>query len=153
MGLTTCAYFPTPTSTLMRPTPQDTVNRALCLLQAGDSIRKVATKTGLSVGKVASISKQKLPDRKPAKNGRPGLLSATNQRFCVRKITKDGLDNAVEVRKQLESDLGISVSADTVRRTLKAAGLVAIAKKAMPKVKKRLNGTRTKVQSPTTGNQ
>jgi transposase len=128
----------------MRPTLQDTINRAICLLQAGDSIRKVAAKTGLSVGKVASISKQKLPDRKPAKHGRPALLSVTNQRFCVQKITKGGLDNAVKVRKQLESDLGISVSVDTVRRTLKAAGLGAIEKKPKPmlskaNIKKRLN--------------
>lgn len=120
----------------MRPTPQDTIDRAVSLLEAGDSIREVAIKTSLSVGKVHSIAKQKVQDRKAAKNGRPALLSVTNQRFCVQKITRGGVENAVQVQKQLESDIGVKVSANTVRRVLNKAGLGAIEKKPKPMLSK-----------------
>jgi transposase len=75
-------------------------------------------------------------DRKAAKNGRPALLSVTNQRFCVQKITRGGVENAVQVQKQLESDIGVQVSANTVRRVLNKAGLGAIEKKPKPMLSK-----------------
>jgi uncharacterized UBP type Zn finger protein len=53
------------------------------------------------------------------------------------------MDNAVSVRKQLDKDLEVTVSADTVRRALHRSGLGTIERKKKPmlsmkNVKKRL---------------
>ncbi|KAG2201581.1 hypothetical protein INT46_010693, partial [Mucor plumbeus] len=58
-------------------------------------------------------------------------LTIENKRYCVQKIAKGGLGNAIQVKEELSHSLKINVSADTVRRTLKNYGLGAL-----PKVKK-----------------
>ncbi|KAG2206190.1 hypothetical protein INT46_002966 [Mucor plumbeus] len=58
-------------------------------------------------------------------------LTIENKRYCVQKIAKGGLGNAIQAKEELSHSLKINVSADTVRITLKNYGLGAL-----PKVKK-----------------
>ncbi|KAG0752576.1 hypothetical protein G6F62_013179 [Rhizopus arrhizus] len=59
-------------------------------------------------------------------------LSAADERYCVRQVTKNRLPSATKVAKVLEKDTGRKVSAETVCRTLRKAGLGAIEKPKKP---------------------
>lgn len=120
----------------MRATSQNKQKDILSLLQNGETIRQVSKKTGVSKSVIGRISKKSIPDRLPGKSGRPPLLSPASKRYCVRKVTAGNLDNAVKVKKELQKDIGIVVSADTVRRALRGSGLGAIEKKKKPKLTK-----------------
>ncbi|KAG2189908.1 hypothetical protein INT46_003874, partial [Mucor plumbeus] len=58
-------------------------------------------------------------------------LTIENKRDCAQKITKGGLDNAIQAKEELSHSLKINVSVDTVRMTPRNNGLGAL-----PKVKK-----------------
>ncbi|KAG1167658.1 hypothetical protein G6F70_009549 [Rhizopus microsporus] len=56
--------------------------------------------------------------------------------------TVGGLDNAVQVANKLNQRVGVRVSPKTVRRTLKAAGLSAVAKVKKPRIDERTRRAR-----------
>ncbi|KAG0820392.1 hypothetical protein G6F17_012430 [Rhizopus arrhizus] len=64
--------------------------------------------------------------------GRPKVLSAANERYCVRQATKNRVPSAVKVAECLENDIGKKVGVETVRRALRKAGLGAIEKPKKP---------------------
>lgn len=118
----------------MREITSEQRNRIVSLLKSGKSNRKVAESVGVSLGTVVNVGKSSCPDRERSKGGRPKILSPADQRYCVRLVTKQGMDNAVKVRKQLRNDHGINVSPHTVRRTLREAGLEAFEKEKKPDI-------------------
>jgi hypothetical protein len=60
--------------------------------------------------------------------GRPARLKAHDQRLLIRKLTSGAADTAPQVKKLLD----LNVSTQTIRRTLKKAGLKAAVKKKKP---------------------
>jgi transposase len=66
------------------------------------------------------------------KGGRPKVLTEREQKFLVQTITTGGKSNAVEARKELQEQLGKAVSDETVRRSLKASGMVPFVKPKKP---------------------
>ncbi|KAG1191131.1 hypothetical protein G6F70_009343 [Rhizopus microsporus] len=66
------------------------------------------------------------------KGGRPKVLTEREQKFLVQTITIGGKSNAVEARKELQKQLGKAVSDETVRRSLKASGMVSFVKPKKP---------------------
>ena len=106
-------------------------NDVLSLLNSGHTVAKIVRRVRVSKATVCGIEKIACPDRKKAKGGRPQKLTIENKRYCVQKIAKGGLGNAIQAKEELSHSLKINVSADTVRRTLKNYGLGAL-----PKVKK-----------------
>ncbi|KAG0927047.1 hypothetical protein G6F32_013005 [Rhizopus arrhizus] len=64
--------------------------------------------------------------------GRPKVLSAADERYCVRQFTKNRVPSAVKVTECLENDIGKKVGVETVRRALRKAGLGAIEKPKKP---------------------
>ncbi|KAG1117221.1 hypothetical protein G6F42_013494 [Rhizopus arrhizus] len=92
----------------MREITSEQRNRIVSLLKSGKSNRKVAQSVGVSLGTVVNVGKSSCPDRERSKGGRPKILSPADQRYCVRLVTKQGMDNAVKVRKQLRNDHGIN---------------------------------------------
>ncbi|KAG1090648.1 hypothetical protein G6F42_019641 [Rhizopus arrhizus] len=117
----------------MRESTSEQRNRIVSLLKSGKSNRKVAESVGVSLGTVVNVGKTSCPDRERSKGGRPKVLSPADQRYyCLRLVTRQGMDNAVKVRKQLRTDYGINASPHTVRRALlkkEEAGLGAFEKK------------------------
>lgn len=112
-------------------------NQIVTLLGTGLSIRKVAQQVGVSHGYVGKIAQTKVPSRIKSKGGRPQLLNPITQRYCVQKVTRGGVDNAVQVQKLLLVEKNIAVSPQTVRRALRGAGLGAIEKKKRCKLSKK----------------
>lgn len=118
----------------MRPIPKSSYNDATNLLNSGKSVREVARKIGVSSATVCRIKKNLNSELGHNKGGRPAILSAEDKRYCVRLMTKGKVDNAVNVKKMLETDFGIQASPDTVRRALRSSGLGAIEKSKKPAI-------------------
>ncbi|KAG1022758.1 hypothetical protein G6F25_013142 [Rhizopus arrhizus] len=116
----------------MKQVSQDTVVQAISLLQQGKSVREVERVTCLSKSAVGRLRKTHCFGLGEPKGGRPKLLSAADERYCVRQVTKNRISSATKVTKELEKDTGRKVSVDTVCRTLRKAGLGAIEKPKKP---------------------
>ncbi|KAG2206354.1 hypothetical protein INT46_002662 [Mucor plumbeus] len=82
----------------MKEISRDQKNCTISLLRDGNSLRFVAQK--VDVG------------------GRPRLIQGADERYVVRKITKDSTKSAKEVSKMLINDAGIRISAQIVQRNL-----------------------------------
>ena len=63
-------------------------------------------------------------------------MSSENERYRVRKVTVGKVDNAMKVRKLLQTEVRTVVSNDTIRRTLRGSGLGAIEKPRKAKLTK-----------------
>jgi transposase len=116
----------------MKPISKDIENCIVKYLQEGHSTRETAKKVGVSQPTVYRVANRVFPDRVVEKKGRPLKMSRRDKLYCVRQITTGGKRTAVEVRNALENDVGVSVNSNTVRRTLKNAGLGAIIKPKKP---------------------
>lgn len=112
----------------MKKLPQDKKNSAITLLKNGLSLRRVADKLKIGRGSVARIKKEAKLDLAKPKNGRPRILSALDEVYCVQEVTRKRVPDAVKVTKDLEKDLGIKCNPETVRRVLRRRGLGAIEK-------------------------
>lgn len=116
----------------MRKTPPQKSNNAISLLLQGHSCSQVAKRLSISATTVKKIRKAHFPGLGKPKGGRPRLLTEQAERHIVRQITSGELDTAAAVRRELAKDQGVQLSADTVRRALKRAGLRARAKVKKP---------------------
>ncbi|EIE75540.1 hypothetical protein RO3G_00244 [Rhizopus delemar RA 99-880] len=116
----------------MKQVSQDTVVRAISLLKQGKSVREVEGVTVLSKSTVGRLRKTHCFGLHKPKCGRRKILSASDERYCVRQVTKNRMSSATKVAKELEKDTGRKVSAETVCRTLRKAGLGAIEKPKKP---------------------
>lgn len=101
-------------------------------LNDGLSCRQIGRKMDISHSTVSRISKKMNSNGKKSKGGRPSKLSTRDKTFCVRQITIGNKENATEVKDSLQNDLGIDVSARTVCRVLREAGLVSFIKPKKP---------------------
>ncbi|KAG1135793.1 hypothetical protein G6F38_012528 [Rhizopus arrhizus] len=112
----------------MKQASQDTVVQAISLLQQGKSVREVERVTGLSKSAVGRLRKTHCFGLGKPKGGRPKLLSAADERYCVRQVTKNRISSATKVAKELEKDTGRKVSAENVCGTLHKVDLGTIGK-------------------------
>ncbi|KAG2190301.1 hypothetical protein INT46_011807, partial [Mucor plumbeus] len=104
------------------------MNRNVISFQDGKSLRFVAQQVGVGKSTVERVGKEGCGDRELSKGGRPRLIQDADERYMVRKITKDRVKSAKEVSKTLIGDAGVRTSAQTVRRILHRAGLKAVVK-------------------------
>ncbi|KAG1323027.1 hypothetical protein G6F63_013155 [Rhizopus arrhizus] len=116
----------------MKQVPQDMVCQAISLLKQGKSVRKVEELTDLSKSTVGRLRKTHCTGVMKPNRGRPKVLSAADERYCVRQVTKNRVPSAVKVAECLENDTEKKVGVETVRRALRKAGLGAIEKPKKP---------------------
>ncbi|KAG1397924.1 hypothetical protein G6F59_013566 [Rhizopus arrhizus] len=116
----------------MKQVPQDIVCQAISLLKQGKSVREVEELTGLSKSTVGRLRKTHCTGVMKPNRGRRKVLSAADERYCVRQVTKNRVPSAVKVAECLENDIGKKVGVETVRRALRRAGLGAIEKPKKP---------------------
>jgi transposase len=98
------------------------------LANNGTSIREIAARLALKRSRVGSVCKQRLPDAKMNRGGRPAKLSLSDKRYCVRSICRDPKANATTVARSLREQFDIVVTPQTVRRNLRAEGMAAVEK-------------------------
>src|SRR6478735_1772961 len=116
----------------MKQVPQDMIFQAISLLKQGKSVREVEELTALSKSTVGRLRKTHCTGVIKSKGGRRKVLSAADERYCVRQVTKNRVPSAVKVTECLETDIGKKVGVETVRRALRKAGLGAIEKPKKP---------------------
>lgn len=113
---------------------KDLDNSILVMLQAGRTTRDVAHELQVSQSHVARLRKKRLCDLPASSGGRPQVLSDAQKRACVRAVTSGGFEIATQVAQHVRKECHVTVSVDTVRRTLHAAGLRSKVKQKKPKL-------------------
>ncbi|KAG1493990.1 hypothetical protein G6F52_013190 [Rhizopus delemar] len=88
----------------MKQVSQDTVVRAISLLKQGKSVREVEGVTVLSKSTVGRLRKTHCFGLHKPKCGRRKILSAADERYCVRQVTKNRMSSATKVAKEVEKD-------------------------------------------------
>ena len=86
-------------------------------------------RTGLGKGTVGRIRKEVEGNKENHFGGCPSELSTCDKHTILCKITTGKLDNAIQATKFIYSIIPDPVSSQTVRRTLKEAGLHSATKK------------------------
>ncbi|KAI1004657.1 hypothetical protein K3495_g3560 [Podosphaera aphanis] len=118
----------------MRPLSQSKIDDILHHLDHGLSILSIARDCNVSVSTVSSIRNRHRPDLRVNLGVRTHLLSEHDTRHAARTITSGNADTAAEVAQKIRDMKNCSISVDTIRRTLKKAGLKAVVKKKKPKL-------------------
>jgi transposase len=116
----------------MKKLATDTRNSIVSLLNTGFSARQIAVQLGISRGSVDRIRNEVMPNANKSAGGRPSALSAQDQRSLVRWATSGRADTAVQLQQELLNVVGVKVCSQTVRNSLKEAGLKAVVKKKKP---------------------
>jgi hypothetical protein len=104
----------------------------IVLHSSGQSIRQIASKTGLGKSTIARVINKHIPNKENAKIGRPSKLTPHDKRAIVHHILSGEASNAVQATKFINSIIPTTVCTQTVRNTLKAAKLKAVTKKKKP---------------------
>jgi transposase len=112
-------------------------NDIISKLQSGLSVREVAEQIQVGRTTVNKVSKEFLNDRNKSKGGRPRKLTEADKRYCVHKVTRGRKDNAVQVKNEMIQDIGVNVSAQTVRRALQSRGMGSLPKEKKPALKEK----------------
>ncbi|KAG1390386.1 hypothetical protein G6F59_015223 [Rhizopus arrhizus] len=116
----------------MRAISKSAEDDIMSLLSTNLSSRKISKRTGVSRTFIDRLRNERLPGLKVSKDGRPPVLSNADKRLCVRKVMVEGVESAVNVAKQLKSELNIDVNPQTVRNALVEAGIEAVEKVSKP---------------------
>ena len=106
----------------------DTKQLIITLLQNGQSCRQVANKVDVSHSTVHRILRSIGPSLPRSLGGRPATLSAQDRRLLARKVTSGAADNAPQLKRHLD----LNVTTQTIRNTLRKAGLKAAVKQKKP---------------------
>src|SRR5882757_4705294 len=107
----------------------------LVLCSSGQSICQIASKTGLGKSTIARVIKKHISNKENVKMGHPSKLTPHDKRSIVHHVLSRKASNAVQATKFLNLIIPNTVSAQTVRNTLKAANLKAVTKKKKPLLK------------------
>jgi transposase len=106
-------------------------------LEDGHSTPYIASITGISISTISRICSKYLPTLPKSTGGHPKKLSPTNTCHAVHLITSGKAETAVDIAKTLQTITNNPISAHTVQRSLKSAGMKAVVKKKKPLLSKR----------------
>ena len=121
-----------PFAATVKATNPTTKANVIHLLHSGLSICQIASQLSLSIGTVSNIRSKHCPGLANPSGGRPPKLSASDIRHALHLFSSRKAENAVQVTQALRDVGGTSLSASTIRRHLKRAGLKAVIKKKKP---------------------
>lgn len=96
------------------------------------SVRVIAKKYSISVGFVSKIKEQCGLIGKTSFGGRPQKLLPATKRTIKRLIVSGAVETAIEANKVIADTLNITVSNETIRRSLKKSKFKAKAKVKKP---------------------
>ena len=130
----TADMTPIPT---MHTLPATSQNHILSLLDAGHSAKRIAASTGHGVATISRLRSKHRPHLSKPSAGRPHKLSSANIRHAQRLISSGKAETAVDLVKTLSDITNQPLSAQTVRRSLKVAGMKAVVKRKRPFLSKK----------------
>ena len=77
-----------------RRIPKDIRNSSISLIDDGRSSREIEAQLGVGHMTVSRVRAEARPDAQKCRGGRPAKLTATDERWLVRMVTKSEVDNA-----------------------------------------------------------
>jgi transposase len=113
----------------MKPISKEISNNIITLLDSGLSLRQIGLQLGVSHLTVRRVRDKARPNIQKGQGGRPTKLTITDKRKLLRMVMSGKADTAVQLSQELKMSTDTTVSAETVRRTLKGAGMKAVVKK------------------------
>jgi len=116
----------------MKQTSKNIESNIVNRIQNGLSNHEIAKGVGISRATVNRIANRVFPGRMIEKKGRPPKLTPRDKLYCVRQITMGGKETAMDVRRSLENDVGVSVCNNTVCNALREMGVGSIVKPKKP---------------------
>ena len=120
---------------MRRPIPASKKQQAIALLTSGQSARSVSAITGISRSVLANLARAGGVDITRNRGGRPRRLSQSDVRILARAVSTSKVRTCLEGAKLIKTTLDQDVSAQTVRRSLRAIGFHAVVKKRKPVLK------------------
>jgi len=121
----------------MKPLSSEKCKHIISLLDAGYSMHQISSSTGVSLGTISGLCSKHCPQLQTVPAGRPSKLSSANIRHALHLITSQKAENAVQITKTLQNIINQPLSAQTVRRHMKVAGMKAVVKRKKPLLSKR----------------
>lgn len=107
---------------------KSTIDHILSLLDSNYSVRQISSLAGVSIGFISKIRNIHRPGLPRNSGGRQFKLTPYDVRVAIRCISSGKIDTAVEALKILQQSTNLSLSINTVRRSLKRAGMKAAVK-------------------------
>ena len=118
----------------MKPIPEQLRNDIISLIDSSHSSYQIAPLLGVGHATVDRVRAAARPDLPKPRAGRPAKLSAVDKRWLVRMITSGKVDVATKLARELQNTIHKKVSAHTVRRALREAGMKSGAKPKKPRL-------------------
>jgi transposase len=116
----------------MKKISKEIENSIISLLDKDHSSWQIAAQLSVSHATVMRVHSKSRPTTQKQKGGRPKKLTVTDKRNIVRNVTSGKVDTTVDLVKTVKESIGIDVGPDTIRRSLKEAGLKAATKPKKP---------------------
>ena len=123
-------------TTAMKSLSPAVCDQIISLLNSNKSGYDIHSLTGVSPSTISRLRQKHCSHLPKASGGRPSKLSATDICHMTWLLMSGKADTAVQVTRTLSNITNNTVSAQTVRRHLKAAGMKAVVKKKRPALKK-----------------
>ncbi len=120
-----------------REMPQDLRKKIIYLHKKGEGYKKISKALLISQNTVAKVVQTFKKDgtatisqRRP---GRPRKLTPRQERLLMRRVEENRHASSLQLSKEVESQTGVIISRDTIRRTLQRNGMHGSTKEASPK--------------------
>src|SRR5271170_265707 len=118
----------------MRRISEDTRNNIISVIDAELTSRQIEAQIGVGHATVDRVRKDARSGVQKSHGGRPAKLTTNDKRRVVRMVTSGKADTAVQITRELGETNNMEISAQTVRRALREAGLTARTKIRKPRL-------------------
>ncbi len=125
---------------------QDLRKKIIYLYKKGEGYNKISKALLISQNTVAKVVQTFKKDgtatisqRRP---GRPWKLTPCQERLLMRRVEENRHANSLQLSKEVESQTGVTISRDTIRRTLQRNGMHGCRPRKKPLLKARLEFAR-----------
>jgi Transposase len=112
------------------------------ILKSSYSSHQISSALDVSTGVISKICLKHCPDILKSSRGCHPKLSPSNIYYTTYLIEREEVDNAVQASTVLKNIINQPLSSQTVRKSLKKAGLKAMVKKKKPFLSKRYRKAR-----------
>ncbi len=119
-----------------REMSQDLRKKIISLLKKGESYKKISKALLISQKTVAKVvqtfKKYRTATISQRRPGHPRQLTPRQERLLMRRVEENRHASSLQLSKEVESQTGVTISCDTIRRTLQRNGIQST-KEASPK--------------------
>ncbi len=128
---------------------QDLRKKIISLHKKGEGYKKISKALLISQNTVAKVvqtfKKITISHRRP---GRPRKLTPRQERLLMRRVEENRHASSLQLSKEVESQTGVTISRDTIRRTLQRNGMHGCRPRKKPLLKPRHKKACLECQGP-----